>query len=211
MTENRNREGLKNCTSLKVDMSTIPLIKVSSYVGKDTSNQSVEDLRYSYTINSAHLHSTTVSKFPPQVTAMWLLSLSFWILLYIWLVWKIWNLMRLEWTKKESPVFHFLSLFFSPLQHLELPLFQYASTFQHLVVLNRVGSVAMSQEPGPPICKHLRTWWHRAPLGPCRGSEEQHWNPSLQGQGFLLQLSGSTPDPMGGQGDWEPCSNLFNV
>lgn len=77
MTENRNREGLKNCTSLKVDMSTIPLIKVSSYVGKDTSNQSVEDLRYSYTINSAHLHSTTVSKFPPQVTAMWLLSLSF--------------------------------------------------------------------------------------------------------------------------------------
>lgn len=39
-----------------------------------------------------------------------------------------------------------------------LPLFQYASTFQHLVVLNRVGSVAMSQEPGPPICKNLRTW-----------------------------------------------------
>ena len=113
MTENRNREGLKNCTSLKVDMSTIPLTKVSSYVGKDTSNQSVEDLRYSYTINSAHLHSTTVSKFPPQVTAMWLLSLSFWILLYIWLVWKIWNLMRLEWTKKESPVFHLLSPFFS--------------------------------------------------------------------------------------------------
>lgn len=58
-------------------MSTIPLIKVSSYVGKDTSNQSVEDLPYFYTINSAHLHSTTVSKFPPQVTAMWLLSLSF--------------------------------------------------------------------------------------------------------------------------------------
>lgn len=52
MNENRNREGLKNCTSLKVDMSTIPLIKVSSYVGKDTSNQSVEDLRYSYTISS---------------------------------------------------------------------------------------------------------------------------------------------------------------
>lgn len=77
MTENRNREGLKNCTSLMIDMSTISLIKVSSYVGKDTSNQSVEDLRYSYTINSAHLHSTTVSKFPPQVTAMWLLSLSF--------------------------------------------------------------------------------------------------------------------------------------
>lgn len=153
MTENRNREGLKNCTSLKVDMSTIPLIKVSSYVGKDTSNQSVEDLRYSYTINSAHLHSTTVSKFPPQVTAMWLLSLSFWILLYIWLVWKIWNLMRLEWTKKESPVFHLLSPFFFPLQHLKLPLFQYASTFQHLVVLNRVGSLSMSQEPGPPICK----------------------------------------------------------
>lgn len=73
MTEKRNREGLKNCTSLKVDMSTYPLIKVSSYMGKDTSNQSVGDLCYSYTINSAHLHSTTVSQFPPPVTAMGLL------------------------------------------------------------------------------------------------------------------------------------------
>lgn len=35
---------------------------------------------------------------------------------------------------------------------------EYASTFQHLVVLNRVGSVAVSQEARPTdlqmICKH---------------------------------------------------------
>lgn len=50
------------------------------------------------------------------------------------------------------------SSFFFFLQHNRLPLFQYASTFQHLVVLNRVGSVAVSQEARPTdlqmICKH---------------------------------------------------------
>ena len=75
--------------------------------------------------------------------------------------------------KKKGEATHMLKTKqLSPLQHNELPLFQYASTFQHLVVLNRVGNVAMSQEARPTylqmICKH------RAPLGPCQGSEEQH-------------------------------------
>lgn len=30
-------------------------------------------------------------------------------------------------------------------QHIKLPLFRYASTFQHLVLVNRVGNMAMSQ------------------------------------------------------------------
>lgn len=36
-----------------------------------------------------------------------------------------------------------------PLQHNKLPLFRYASIFQHLVVLNRVRNMATSQEARP--------------------------------------------------------------
>lgn len=90
-------------------------------------------------------------------------------------------------------------LFFS-LQHNELPFFWYASTFQHSVVLNRVGTVAASQAR-PTDLQMICRRGDRAPPGPRRGAEEPQWSPSLQGQGLGLQLSGSTSDPVGGQGD----------
>lgn len=81
--------------------------------------------------------------------------------------------------------FKFTLFFFS--QHNELPLFLYAFTFQHLLILNREGNAAMSQEAKPTdlqvICKYGDTELLQVPAEGLRSNIE---NLSLQGQGLVF-------------------------
>lgn len=107
--------------------------------------------------------------------------------------------MRLEWTKKESPVFHLLSPFFSS---FATPQIAFISVCIHISTFSGPEqSGELVNEPGArptylqTICEHGDTELLWVPTQSLRSNTEE------QSQDLVLQLSDSTPDPMGGQGD----------